>query len=194
MKKGFNILLIVCAALLTLSCSKTKSYTDMLKAEKKAINRLIAEEGIEVLKDFPKDTLFGENQFVLLDNGVYMNIVDRGNDERAVLNKTVILSRFTADFFTEDSVVVSNYGPNSNGTPPVEFVYGSAQATGTPMTYDESILFSLVSEGMQVGLQYVGHKGKVKLIVPFKVGRYDDQNAGRPVYYEILEYKFENSL
>lgn len=194
MKKGFNILLIACAALLTLSCSKTKSFTDMLKDEKKAINKLIARDGIEVLKDFPKDTVFGENQFVVLDNGVYMNIVDRGNDERAVLNKTVILSRFTADFFTLDSTVISNYGPHSNGTPPVEFVYGSIQASGTPTTQFESILYSLVSEGMQIGLQYVGHKGKVKLIVPFKVGSYDDQNAGRPVYYEILEYKFQDSL
>ena len=41
MKKGFNILLILCVALVAISCSKTKSYTDMLKDEKKAIERLI---------------------------------------------------------------------------------------------------------------------------------------------------------
>ena len=29
MKKGFNILLILCAALVAISCSKTKSYTEM---------------------------------------------------------------------------------------------------------------------------------------------------------------------
>ena len=40
MKKGFNILLILCAALVAISCSKTKSYTDMLKDEKEAIERL----------------------------------------------------------------------------------------------------------------------------------------------------------
>ena len=45
MKKGFNILLILCAALVAISCSKTKSYTDMLKDEKKAIERFIDDKG-----------------------------------------------------------------------------------------------------------------------------------------------------
>ena len=57
MKKGFNILLILCATLVAISCSKTKSYTDMLKDEKKAINRLIDENDFEILKDFPEDSV-----------------------------------------------------------------------------------------------------------------------------------------
>ena len=48
MKKGFNILLILCAALVAISCSKTKSYTDMLKDEKKAIERFIDDKGLEL--------------------------------------------------------------------------------------------------------------------------------------------------
>ena len=51
MKKGFNILLILCAALVAISCSKTKSYTDMLKDEKKAIERFIDDKGLEILDD-----------------------------------------------------------------------------------------------------------------------------------------------
>ena len=58
MKKGFNILLILCAALVAISCSKTKSYTDMLKDEKKAIERLIDANDFEILDDFPKDSIF----------------------------------------------------------------------------------------------------------------------------------------
>ena len=49
MKKGFNILLILCAALVAISCSKTKSYTDMLKDEKKAIERFIDDKGLEMI-------------------------------------------------------------------------------------------------------------------------------------------------
>ena len=56
MKKGFNILLILCAALVAISCSKTKSYTDMLKDEKKAIERFIDDKGLEILDDFPADS------------------------------------------------------------------------------------------------------------------------------------------
>ena len=93
MKKGFNILLILCAALVAISCSKTKSYTDMLKDEKKAIERLIDANDFEILDDFPKDSIFKENQFVKLENGVYLNIIDKGSSERAVQYKTKMLYR-----------------------------------------------------------------------------------------------------
>ena len=91
MKKGFNILLILCAALVAISCSKTKSYTDMLKDEKKAINRLIDENDFEILKDFPEDSVFKENQFVELENGTYLNIIEKGTSQRAVQYKTKLL-------------------------------------------------------------------------------------------------------
>lgn len=202
MKKGFNILLIVCAALLTLSCSKTKSYTDMLNDEKKAIDQLIAREGIEVLKDFPKDSVFEPNQFVILDNGVYLNIVDRGDNDRAVLNKTRILARFSAIMFTKNdtSTIYSNYGPSGGKYGPVEFIYGQYDPLSPPTSNDltdytyELQLNYLLSEGMETGLQYVGNKGKVKLIVPFKVGTSDQQQSGYTVYYRIIQYKFADKL
>ena len=43
MKRGFYILLIMCTAIMVVSCDKTKSYTDMLKAQEKAIDRLRAD-------------------------------------------------------------------------------------------------------------------------------------------------------
>ena len=59
-------------------------------------------------------------------------------------------------------------------------------------TYDPSYYY--VSEGMQEPLKYVGDRAKVKMIVPFKRGAYNDQSNGQPVYYEILEYIFEENL
>ena len=169
MKKGFNILLILCAALVAISCSKTKSYTDMLKDEKKAIERFIDDKGLEILDDFPADSVFKENQFVLLDNGVYLNIIDKGSDQRAVQYKTKMLYRC--------------------GTSPIAFTYGD-YSKNSP--YDPSYYY--VSEGMQEPLKYVGDRAKVKMIVPFKRGAYNDQSNGQPVYYEILEYIFEENL
>ena len=52
MKRGFYILLIMCAAIMAVSCDKTKSYTDMLKAQDKAINRLRADSGLVFWKNF----------------------------------------------------------------------------------------------------------------------------------------------
>ena len=82
MKRGFYILLIMCAAIMVVSCDKTKSYTDMLKAQRKAIERLQVDSGLVFLDDFPADSIFKENEFVELDNGVYLNIVNKGNSER----------------------------------------------------------------------------------------------------------------
>ena len=93
MKKGFAIVLLVCAALWAASCSKTEYYTDYLNEEQDVIERLIDEKGFEILKDFPADTVFKENQFVKLENGVYLNIIDRGTAERAVSGETKIIYR-----------------------------------------------------------------------------------------------------
>lgn len=205
MKKGFNILMIVCAALLALSCSKTKSYTDMLKDQKKAIDRLKDKEGFVFLKDFPRDSIFKENEFVELENGVYLNIIDKGTSERAVAGRTKILYRCTMYYpmntayidardsysrpitpygyylVSDSSYISSNYGPHSNGTSPYSFTYGDYTSSN-------------VGEGLMTPLQYVGDRAKIKLIVPFKRGLPADNSNGEPAYYEILEYKFEKNL
>ena len=190
MKKGFNILMILCAALAVISCSKTKSYTDMLNDEKKAVNRFLDENGYEVLSDFPADSVFKANEFVKLENGVYLNIIDKGTTDRAELNKTKILYRCELHHLLYgDTIVYSNYGPHSNGTDPIPFTYGDYSKSDPN---DPSYIW--VSEGMQEPLKYVGHRSKVKLIVPFKRGTYSDQGKGNPVYYEVLEYIFEDKI
>ena len=97
MKKGFCILMILCAALMVVSCDKTKSYTEHLKDERKAIDRLIDHEGFKILKHYPSDGVFKENEFVKLDNDVYLNVIDSGNGNRAVLGTTRVLCRFIAN-------------------------------------------------------------------------------------------------
>ena len=62
------------------------------KAQEKAIDRLRADSGLVFLEEFPTDSIFKENEFVELDNGVYLNIVNKGNSERAVLGQTAIRS------------------------------------------------------------------------------------------------------
>ena len=92
---------------------------------------------------------------------------------------------------------IGNYGPNSNGTVPcpsngaqtIPFIYGE----GTSRDKSDSKYY-YVSEGLQAPLKYVGHHGRVKLIVPFDKGTYQDQGYYYPVYYEVLEYLFEDQL
>ena len=169
MKRGFYILLIMCTAIMVVSCDKTKSYTDMLKAQEKAIDRLRAE----------------------LDNGVYLNIVNKGNSERAVLGQTAIRSRFIARMFMENSSMrtgtVDLLGPNSNGTHPVEFRYGYYTSLNPDYSYTWDMF---ICEGLGAGLPYVGDSAVVKLIVPFKLMSSDFQSSGTPVFFEKVKYTF----
>ena len=64
MKKGFYFLMIMSAILMVASCGKTASYTDMLKAEEKAIEKLRVDSGLVFLDEWPKDSVFKENEFV----------------------------------------------------------------------------------------------------------------------------------
>lgn len=182
MKKGFNILLILCAALFVISCDKTKSYTDMLNAEKKAIDRLIDKEGIQVLSDYPSSGVFKENQFVKLDNGVYLNVVDSGNGDRAALYKTTILCRFSGHFFMDDTTSYDNFRTN---TWPVEFKYGMYTAI------DSNPFNTFLCEGLGTPLAYVGDSSIVKLIIPFKVNSQSFQSSGIPTYFSKVRYIFD---
>lgn len=194
MKRGFNVLLILFVGMVILSCNNTKSYTDMLKAEGKAINRLIDQEGLDILKRMPSDNKFDFHEYVKLDNDVYLQIVDTGNGTRATEYSSHILCRFTANRFMLDTTTYqnrySNFGPNSNGTSPIEFIYGYTTVIQQSSTTDyQSVLEGFMSEGIQIGLQYVGDRGRVRLIVPFKRGSSYDQQQGYPVHFEELEYK-----
>lgn len=196
MKKSFIIGLMVLSVIAVMSCGSDRpSYAEMLKREERAIDRLFDERGFALLKRFPDDSVFKANEFYKLESDVYLNIVDKGDDRRAVQFQTEILARFIMNVIMMDTTgganIASNYGPNSNGTFPVQFKYGSLTAISQSIsTALQTHLEGRLSEGMQEGLKYVGHGGKVKLIVPFKVGASDDQSNGSPIFYEIMEYKF----
>ncbi|MDR3138005.1 MAG: DUF4827 domain-containing protein [Tannerellaceae bacterium] len=190
------LFLVVCAAFAS-SCSSTPTYADMLEKEQKAINALLAERGFEVVKNYPPDGLFDKDVFYKMDNGVYIHVIDMGG-ERAALGE-IVLARYTVNYFSLDSTAYtffSNYGPHSSGTMPVNFYYGNYSITirNDVTSTLQTALEAVMSEGLQSGLEYVGHRGKVRLIVPFKVGCSSDMSSGTPVFFETVEYKLMRRL
>lgn len=194
MKRGFYILMIMCVALVVVSCDKTKSYTEHLKDERKAIDRLMDREGFKVLKNYPSDGVFKENEFVKLDNDVYLNVIDSGNGNRAILGTTKVLCRFEAKGFLDSDtayMMVNNltYGLGYLGYP-TEFIFGYNVYSGEPRSYDPDMF---VGEGLATALYHVGEGAEVKLIVPFKrmaSGGYF-QSKYIPVYFSKVKYTFE---
>lgn len=193
MKRGFYILMIMCVALVVVSCDKTKSYTEHLKDERKAIERLIRREGFDIIDDYPADGVFKKNEFVKLDNGVYLNVIDSGNGNRAVAGRTKVLCRFEANNIQGDTTAlfVNNLTYGLGYYPhPTEFIFGYNVYSGEKRSY---VPDELVGEGLATGLYHVGEGAKVRLIVPFKrmaSGGYFQKNY-IPVYFSKVRYTFE---
>ncbi|MDR2764294.1 MAG: DUF4827 domain-containing protein [Tannerella sp.] len=192
MKTKISLLIMIVSAVCVSSCSDDmKSYAEMKRDEKKAIDRLIATEGFEILNEYPADGVFGEKQFVLLDNGVYLNVVDSGNGNRAKLYTTTILMRCRVRFIFQEDTTLSLF---SNDAFPIEFIYGYAANT---ISQDASAgtgssIWYFLSTGVQSILEYVGENAEVKLIVPFEEGSsYQQANQlGAPLYYEKVKFMF----
>jgi hypothetical protein len=188
MKKGFNIGLVLWVVLLVVSCNNNQSYTDKLNAQKRAINRLMDESGFEVLKTYPANGVFGEKQFVELDNGVYLNVIDSGNGQRAVAGSTSLFCRFRVKCLIEwqymDTTTIDFFK-----SPAMPLIYKYGMSSPTNSSESASIFFSAY---LFSALEYVGDSSEVKLIIPFHLQGNNQtfQSAGVPLYFERVKYCF----
>ena len=194
MNKILGSSLMMTAVLLITSCDKTQSYADMLKAEEKAIERLMDEEDIVVLKEYPADGVFKENEFYQMDNDVYINVIDSGNGNRIGTKRQNVNSRFVVRFFKSDTLELDGF---ASSRLPVTFSYQNYTEDYYIWGYDQNdtnvdaVMSSFICEGLASGLQHVGDSAVVKLIVPFKVGPSSFQSSGEPLYFPKVRYTFE---
>ncbi len=203
MKSFYIFLLAGCILSMITSCGKDLPlFTELKSDENKLISKILAEKGIEVLKEYPSDGIFEEHQFVQLDGGVYLNVVDSGNGNRAELNNTRILLRFDSEIYlsADSSVERSFY---ANNTVPFEFKYGMALNIVNQYKDDyTSNYYYYFSSGLELPLSYVGENAVVRLLIPGYAtgedGYYPEsstfQRANRecfyPIYYDKLKYTF----
>lgn len=187
MKKGFSILMmIVAAALVVSSCGKSqRTLVEMQKDERKIIKKLIDSLDIKLLDRYPENGVFADNEFLKLPSGLYINVIDSGNGNRAVLNSTIIMTRFNFDHFSgRTGLIYRSTDGFDQRYYPVTFVFGGS-------VYNDNDLMSYYGQGLVEPLSFVGDSSYVKLIVPFKLGGQAQQSGGDPVYYKKLRYIFE---
>jgi hypothetical protein len=172
-----------------------------MQEEKEAIEALFSKESFEVLNSFPDDGHFGNNQFVLLDNGCYLNIVDSGNGNRAVYGETIVLMRCVLTYMSAIHDVpfstVVDYSKE-----PVKFIYGDAYKI-TVNTLDENKPeYTILSPGVESALKFISENAVVRMIIP-SLYKDNDGNINRmgslyqnlnlsPIYYEEIMFAFES--
>jgi hypothetical protein len=188
MKKSFSILMMIVAAVLVVSsCGNgQRTLAEMQKDERKAIRKLMDSLDIKVLKEYPENGVFAENEFFQLPSGLYINVIDSGNGNRAIEGQ-IILCRFEFDYINGRTGTYSTIDGFDNQEYPLMF------ALGSPSAYGNADFTGLYGGGMVEPLNLVGDSSYVKLIVPFKVGvgGQAQQQGGDPVYYKKFRYIFE---
>lgn len=188
MRKGLGLIcfiIVLCAAFA--ACSNSETYADKLKNERKSISRFINEHNIVVLNTYPASGVFKENEYFRDPlTGVYINVIDSGNGNRAsVAKRSEVNVRFT-DAITFGLATPDTASNNIAGYQPISFTYGiTATYTNTSQTTQE---YSYLSQGVVTPLEYVGEKARVRLIVPFANGSTLQRVAYTPIYYTELQY------
>lgn len=199
MKKSSLFFLSFCViGMVIQGCSKSKTYAELQKDERKAIQNYISRENINVIseRDFyaqDSTTNVAENQYVLFgDNGVYMQIVNKGSGQKLQEGERVeILSRYVeVNILSGDTISGNIYSPI-----PDKFY---CKKTGTSLSGQFDVNQSIMSlysasvpQGWLIPLNFVnlGRRtsdlATVKLIVPHKMGQSDARQVVYPCYYEI---------
>ncbi|MCP3894269.1 MAG: DUF4827 domain-containing protein [Bacteroides sp.] len=194
------------------SCDNTKTYAEMLDEEKNAVNAYIKKYNIQVisLEEFEKDTVtdVAKNEYVAFSNGVYMQIVNRGDEGESnkFVNNNVILARFVeVDILLGDTTLASTVcnpaGPNFELYPD-GFRYTESGTSIYGQFLSESGLAGWQGVGLGMGvaygtsvpagwllaLKYIRSGAHVKLIVPSKMGHQIAQQKVYPYFYDVRKF------
>ena len=159
---------------LSAACNKGKSYTELLKEERTAIDRLIIQNDFVILKEFPADTVFGEKEFYKTSDGLYLNIIDRGIPVEYKDNWSIYLRYRGYMRFKNDTTKYSDMSGQ------IKFMYN------VPSSY--LVYSDILCNGIMEPLKYVGYEGKARLIIPSKQGTSAAEAGVYPVYFDEVIY------
>jgi hypothetical protein len=191
MKKAFFITITFwCIVYGFFACNDYKTFEELKSEEKVVIRRIIAEKGISVLSEYPADGVFAENEYVELESGIYLNVVDSGCGDRAVANLTYVLVR--ASGYVYDADTPYYFSTFANNSYPFEFKYGQAYSVANQHYASYDAYYYYFGMGIESILNYVGDSAVVKLIVPgyseisdYRAGStYQSSNSNQ--YYTIF--------
>lgn len=208
----FLFLSLLTAGALFQACDNSKTYAEMLEDEKNAVNKFIKDNGIRIISqsEFERNdtvTNLERNEYVSLADGVYMQIVDRGNEDKTdtfASNNEICARYIEEDMMTRDTTCFNVFLDKwADATQlyarPAVFRYVAqgtyVYATFLEMDYYWSSVYASTSvpAGWLVALPYVRNKSHVRLIVPSKMGHQSAQQYVNPFYYDIWSFsKAEN--
>ncbi len=184
---------LLCIAALFQACDNTKTYADMLSDEKKAVSEYIKDNNIKVISqdEFEKDTItnVAENEYVGFSNGVYMQIVNRGEGDTVKTRDQILVRFMEYDIMQKDTTIVSNYNAD-NWVDVFNYTSTGTSVSGTFIEGSMSQYYGPnVPSGWLIPLKYIKNNAHVKLIVPSKMGHTNASRYVYPYFYDILKFQ-----
>jgi len=183
MKKWtLGFVIIATVSCVSFSCQQSKSLQELLQEETKAIERYITMNNLTILKKYPDNGVFNDNEFFRTDEGLFIQVVDSGNGTRVQSGNDVSL-RFEHLQYIKNYVKGDTSQYFHDPYHPFSFMYFSRSSY---IPAKENI--NDISQAWVIPLSYVNEKAVINLIVPSSIGSSSDNNEIRPVFYRNLHY------
>nr|WP_320057507.1 DUF4827 domain-containing protein [uncultured Bacteroides sp.] len=192
-KLTFLFLSLLCVGAFFQACDNTKTYAEMLSDEKDAINDFIKTNNIKVISqsEFEKDTItnVAANEYVGFSNGVYMQIVDRGEGDTVKTRDEILVRFMEYDIMKKDTTIVSNFGTD-DWVDSFNYTVSGSLVSGT-FTEGNMLRYygANVPSGWLIPLPYIKDRAHVKLIIPSKMGHTTASQYVYPYFYDITKFQ-----
>lgn len=177
--------------LLFVSCSKTQSYSDLLKQEQKASNWFLAQQ--KVCNDIPADSVFltgTDAPFYRMDADgyIYMQVISVGDREIPAKGDLVYFTftRYNINtmYLTNTVDVAAEDGNQDNFNPNLKNTYFKFNDySGNTSSYFGS--------GIQVPLSYLGYNSEVNIVLKSYYGFSDENTTCIPYLVNVRYFKSE---
>ncbi len=172
MKHVGYFILFLYAFLLT-ACVDSNSYAKSLEAEKELVEAYIKREQINILPEIPEDGVWGEKDYVEIDDYLYFHLSavgDTASTDSVEYGMEINLRyrRYTLDVYA-DTV---SYWTTADAPNPISFRYGNSSSN--------------VCSGWLKALPYMKYNNsEAKIICPSKMGFSEEQSSVTPYGYDL---------
>ena len=170
MKKIVGLVMLSWVILSAVSCREQTTYAEELKAEQRLIDDFIKRNNIHVLHSWPSDSVFMENEYVLLDNGIYFQLQDKGTGvDTARYGKDLILVRYLR-YSLNEYADTTNYMQLDYS---VSFKFGDYNDQSACAAFHEAVYYMKRTNA------------QARMIVPSKMGFSSDMRPATPYGYDL---------
>ncbi|MDD4589328.1 MAG: DUF4827 family protein [Parabacteroides sp.] len=182
-EKKIILLIGICICTLFASCQKeVVTYEEVRATEQEVINNFMDKHGFKVIKEYPKNGIFKDSEFILLDNGSYLHVTNSGKGKQTALGTEITCIAKGVILYKDSTRSFDGFQPDKEWTKwPIKFKY-----IDNGGTYNSDKYF--LSEGLASALKFVGDSSSVSMIVPFTHGSLYQLSVYMPIYFERIDF------